>query len=216
MMIAIVGPQGCGKGTQAKLLAEKYGWKHLSIGQVLRELVELRLPESARIAKYMQDGVLVPDEDILLAVKASVDDEDLKRGVVFDGTPRNRQQLELVESTLGESFQAAIFISISEAETLRRLDGRLVCQKCGANFNLATQKPKKEGVCDQCGGKLGRRDDETPEATKIRLQSYHQQTVPLLKIYRRRNILIEIDGERPIETIHREVVSRLEQSGLIK
>ncbi len=215
MIIAIVGPQGCGKGTQAALLAEKYGWRNFSMGEALREIAKLDLPQSRRIAEFQRKGVLVPDEDIALALSTSIEPEDLKKGMILDGAPRNRQQLELIESSLKVGLDKAIYLDISQEESIRRLSGRLVCQKCGANFNTATQPPRKEGKCDRCSGELARRNDETPEAIRQRLQVYEQQTAPLLEIYRRRGILMEINGDRPIDQIHQDIVARLQEAGIV-
>lgn len=197
-------------------MAEKYGWKHLSMGGILREIAELGLPQSKRIAECTQKGILVPDEDIALALSAAIKPGDMEKGLILDGAPRNRQQLELIESSLKAGLDRVIYLSISEEETVRRLDGRMVCRECGANFNIVTQPPQEEGKCDRCGGDLIRRSDETPEAIRQRLQVYRQQTAPLLEIYRRRGILIEVDGERPVEQIHKEIVSFLQEAGLVK
>ncbi|MCJ7827669.1 nucleoside monophosphate kinase, partial [Patescibacteria group bacterium] len=162
---------------------------------------------------------LIPHELIAQGLEEQWTDQMVAGVVVLDGMPRSMDQLVIIEKTMQKlktKIGHALLINISKEESLRRLASRLVCRKCGENFNTVSKKPVKEDVCDKCGGELYRRSDETPSAVKERLSVYHQETGPVIEEYRKRGILIEVDGERSIEAIHEDIVSKLKQVGVIK
>ncbi len=219
MNLIFLGPQGCGKGTQADILAEKLGLFHVSTGAALREAAAKDDAFGREIAALMSHGKLVSDEAIVKVVGSQLTPERFKQGIIFDGTPRLLPQVGLLDRLLAENnavIDRVFFLNISEKETFRRLSGRVVCANCGQNFNLLTKPPAKEGFCDICAGPLQVRADETPTAISERLAIYHSQTLPVLDVYRQRGILEEVDGERSIEIIAADIFSRLEGLGLIK
>ncbi|HBC72323.1 MAG: Adenylate kinase [Candidatus Amesbacteria bacterium GW2011_GWB1_47_19] len=211
MNVAIIGPQGCGKGTQAQLLADKSGLDRVETGKILREIAETNHPWGKRIKNMMLKGVLVSD-DILLAVLKETLLKDVNNGFVFDGTPRNLSQYELIKEILkkkGEKLNVIILLEISEAETVRRISSRRTCSKCGRVYNLVTNPPPAEKVCE-CGGELVHREDDFPEAIIKRLGAYRRSTLKVVDAARREGILVEVDGERPIEEIHSDIISKLQ------
>jgi len=220
MILVITGPQASGKGTQADLLAERLGLVHLSTGVELRKLSQENSPLGRKVAEYVnQKGALVPDGILTKVVKNFLNRNNLKKGIIIDGTPRIEKQLYVLEGLLnnkGAKIDRALYLYISQKEVLKRLGGRLVCPKCARNYHLTTNPPKKKNICDFCAVKLAKREDENPKAIKNRLAIYQKKTKPILKIYQKRGILEKIDGERPIEVIYEDVVERLKKAGLIR
>lgn len=213
MNLIIIGPQGSGKGTQAELLAKKFGLFYLEAGAIIRE----KAKENSDLGKKINEiantqGKLLPDEMTISLIEEKLDSVDIRKGVIFDGYPRSLIQFKALEEYLqkkGQKIDRVIFLTLSEAESLRRLSARRVCEKCGANFNLTTRPSHSEGVCDACGGRLIQRADDTSERIRARLKEYQKQTVPLVSFWRRQGILEEVDGERPIEVIFEEILERL-------
>lgn len=210
MNIAILGPQGSGKGTQAALLSEKMGLTHIETGKLLREIACLNNSFSKKIKKTMLEGNLVSD-DILKKVLISVLESANDEGIVFDGTPRNLVQYTLLKNILAArkmKFDKIIMIDISEKETIKRLTSRRTCKECGKIYNLITNPPPTNNVCE-CGGVLYQRDDDKPEAIIKRLENYKKETIPVLEAAQKDQILIELDGERPIEEIYKDIIAQL-------
>jgi adenylate kinase len=206
MNILILGPQGSGKGTQAQLLAEKMGYYYVESGRILREAAKTN-PAVDEIIN--QKGQLLPDEETFSLIKGKIESEaqDLNK-VVFDGFPRSAKQYSLLKDWLhseGTKLDLAILLEISEEETIKRLSARRTCEKCGKVYNLITNPPPKEGC--SCGGKLSQRIDDTPEAIKTRLVAYREVTTPLVDQLGREGILIELNGERPIQTIFQDILA---------
>lgn len=201
--IIFIGPQGSGKGTQAKILSEKLGIPHISTGDMLRGAQgELK----QQIDEVINKGHLVSDDLMLKILKQRIQMSDCKKGFILDGFPRNLPQVKLLEKIT--TIDKVIEITLSDNEAVTRISGRLTCEKCKAGYNeLTAPKPKKPGVCDICQGKLIRRADDTEEAVKKRLQIYHKETEPILKTYK--NITIQINGNQPIENISKEILQRL-------
>lgn len=214
MNLIFVGPQGSGKGTQAKLVAEKFGLFYLEAGVIIRQKAKENSPLGKRINEIANvRGELLPD-----ALTASLMEEKLNlvdnRSVVFDGYPRNVAQFKVLERYLqgkGEKIDKVFFLTLSKEESIRRLSGRRVCEKCKENFNLITKTPKLAGICSSCGGKLIQRSDDTPERIEARLKEYQKQTTPLILFSGKLGILEEINGERPIEVIFEDILRRLKQ-----
>lgn len=212
MNLIILGPQGSGKGTQAKLLVEKLGLVYLEMGEVLRELASKKTSSGEKIASFQSQGKLVTDEIITEVLKSFLTEENFKKGILFDGFPRNLSQANLLEDELKNhqvKIDKVIFLNISFQESLRRLKARRICPVCGANYNLVTMPPKNGELCDQCGSQLITRSDETDEAIKERLGVYQKETLPLIEIYRQKGILLEVNGEQSVGTIHLEILKNL-------
>jgi adenylate kinase len=205
MNIIFLGPQGAGKGTQARLLAEKLNLFYLESGSFLRKVAS-RDPRVDKIIN--KKGRLLPDSETFNLIKDYLEEERPDwQGVVFDGYPRSIPQYELLKAWLGEKgakIDMAILIYISDEESVRRLSARRICEACGEVYNLITNFPPKDGC--KCGGKLVQRPDDRPEAIVERLKEYKKTTEPLIEVFEKEGILTKVDGERPIETISEEIL----------
>lgn len=202
MKILIIGPQGSGKSTQAELLSKKLGIFYLSTGNISRKIARENTPLGRKVKKIMESGRLVDDQTILQVVEKVLQG---KKNFVAEGFPRNLFQAKKFK----KGFNKVFYLKISQKEIIRRLTARRICQNCKANFNLITTPPKKERVCDFCGGELIQREDDSKEAIKKRLEIYQKATKPLLDFYRQKGIFQEVDGERPIEVIFKDILSRV-------
>jgi adenylate kinase len=202
MKIIIFGPQGSGKGTQAELIARHHKLPYISTGDIFRYHLKNQTELGKKVAEYVNQGHLVPDELTNEVVKARINQPDCAVGFVLDGYPRNKTQLEFLNQIATMDF--AIVIELSDEEAIKRLGGRLAC-KCGLSYHLEFNPPKKEGICDKCGDKLFKRDDDKLEAIKERLGIYHQETEPLLKIYEDQGILYRVDGANSIQEVYQGV-----------
>lgn len=212
MNILILGPQGSGKGTQAQLLSERFGFIHIEAGNLLREVAK----NDARINEIVNiKGELVPVSETLLLIEKKIEEQGgLQKGVIYDGFPRAYDQYLPLKEWLrskNQKVDLAFLITIKEEETIKRLSNRRVCEKCGEVFNLVTNPPKIEGLCDNCGGTLIHRVDDQPETIRKRLKLYHDRTEPLVAELRREGILYEFDGERSIDEIQNDLVRVVEQ-----
>ena len=202
MNIIIFGPQGSGKGTQAELIARSHNLPYVSTGDIFRYHLKNETQLGRQAAAYMDQGELVPDDVTNQIVHDRINQPDCTVGFVLDGYPRNRSQLEFLNSVSKIDF--AIVIEIDDQSAVKRLSGRLAC-KCGLSYHLEHNPPKQEGICDKCGGFLFKRDDDKEEAIKKRLEIYHQETEPLLKIYEDLNILHRVDGTKDIDAVYRQI-----------
>lgn len=214
MNLILTGPQGCGKGTQAELLVKRYGMNYVDMGSILRSIANSENKFASVVKEHQEKGELVPDEYVLLIAWDHISKQDKNKGFIFDGYPRSVPQYEHVQDMLmkfGKKLDRVIYLDISEEETIKRLSTRRTCTKCGSIFNLITNPPTSEGKCDNCGGELKQRTDDQPEAIKERLKEYHRYTQPVLKKAEEEGILLKINGERPIEEIHEEIVNKLEE-----
>lgn len=190
--IALLGPPGAGKGTQAKLLAEKTGLVHLSTGDILREEVARDTALGQAAKGYMDRGDLVPDDLILDMIRERITRAD---GFILDGFPRTVVQAEaLAEIT---SLDGAINVALSREEVIHRLSSRRVCQDCGKIYNLLFNPPEMDMRCDACGSLLFQRNDDQPDVIENRYAVYTQETAPLIEYYSKQGLLYEVDGERP-------------------
>ncbi len=202
MNILLIGPQGSGKGTQAKLLSERLKIPHISTGDLLRNATgELRRD----IDSYIVAGNLYPDEKMLKILKERFEEKDCKNGFILDGFPRNLKQAEMLDKIT--KIDKAIEISVSDKEAVRRLSGRVSCENCGAGFNNTTMPSKIAGKCDVCGGKLIQRDDDKPEAIKKRLKIYHENTERILKHYDS----VKINGEQSVGAAFGDILQALRE-----
>jgi adenylate kinase len=204
--IILFGPQGSGKGTQADLLVEKYGLKHISPGELFRAEVSRGTPLGKQLKDYMDKGLLVPKE-----INFKVVYEALKAinftNFILDGFPRSQEQADYLETIA--KIDAAIEIHISDEEAVKRISSRFMCEKCSAGYNTISIKPKKAGICDKCQGKLVQRADDTPEAVRKRLTIYHEQTEPLKVFYGNKKAYKEVNGEQEIAKVFKELEKAL-------
>jgi len=200
--IIFIGPQGSGKGTQAKIISEELAIPHISTGDLFR-MLEGELREE--VNSYINKGSLVPDELTVRILKERISKEDCKDGFILDGFPRNIAQAEMLDKIT--TIDKVIEITISDELAIERISSRWSCKKCGAVYNSITNLPKRENICDKCEGELYRRADDNPEAIKKRLETYHKETEPILEKYMR--ILETIDGEQEIDKISNEILGNL-------
>jgi adenylate kinase len=204
MNIILLGPQGSGKGTQAQLLAEKHDLLHLATGDLLRETAK----RDEIIKKQLASGKLFSDKQMITLVEKKIADEP--RGIIFDGFPRTLAQAESLDEIT--TINVVIELKLNDAEAIKRISGRRECSQCHAVFGWEI-KPRKEGSCNRCGGKLVQREDDKPEAVKKRLAQYHDETEPLLEYYRPRNIVYTVDASRSIDVIFKELCEIIERAG---
>jgi adenylate kinase len=203
MNVIFVGVQGSGKGTQAKVIAKEMGLCHISTGDLLRGVTgELK----EKVDSVINAGQLVSNDLILDILKKRMGEDDCRDGIILDGFPRNLEQAKLLDSEV--KIDKVVEIKISDEESLRRLSGRVGCEKCGAGYNLYTApKPTDFEKCDKCGGKLIQRADDNEEAIKKRIQTYHDETEPVLEFYVEK--MVVIDGERGIQEISGDILGKL-------
>lgn len=197
MNIILLGPPGAGKGTQAKRLIEKYGIPQISTGDMLRAALKAGTPLGLEAKKFMDQGALVPDSVVIGLVKERIQQSDCAKGYMLDGFPRNVSQAEALDamlSELGQKIDHVVSIEVPSEELVGRLTGRRTCRACGAGFHVMFDPPKKEGVCDKCGGELYQRDDDNVATVTSRLQVYEGQTKPLIDYYQKQAKLRPIHG----------------------
>ena len=212
MKIIMLGAPGAGKGTQAKMIAEKYSIPHVSTGDIFRANIKEQTELGMEAKKYMDQGLLVPDELTVKILLDRVAKDDCKNGYVLDGFPRTIPQAEVLDkavSELNDSIDFAINVDVKDENIIRRMSGRRACLKCGATYHIEHIPPKKEGICDKCGSELVLRDDDKPETVEKRLKVYHEQTQPLIDYYNKKGILKEVDGSQDMKDVFNAIVSIL-------
>ena len=212
MNLILLGPPGAGKGTQAKRLVERYGIPQISTGDMLRAAVKAGTPLGLEAKKFMDAGALVPDSVVIGLVRERIQQPDCARGYMLDGFPRNVAQAEALDAMLAELRQRidhVVCIEVPNEELMRRLTGRRTCRSCGAGFHVAFDPPKKDGVCDHCGGELYQRDDDNEATVANRLKVYAAQTEPLIVYYERQGKLRRIAGLGPIDEIFGRIAAAL-------
>ncbi|MCI4454187.1 MAG: adenylate kinase [Thermodesulfobacterium sp.] len=213
MNIVFLGPPGAGKGTQAKILIERYGIPQISTGDMLREHRAKGTELGKKAQEYMDKGQLVPDEIILGMVKERLSQPDCQKGFILDGFPRTVAQAEALDkllSEMGKKLDFALALIVPDDLLVERLTGRRTCKNCGMMYHIKYKPPKVEGKCDVCGGELYQRPDDNEETVRNRLKVYHEQTAPLIEYYKNKGILREIDGSKSIEEITQQIISILE------
>ncbi|MBS3127785.1 adenylate kinase [Candidatus Woesearchaeota archaeon] len=194
--ILLIGPQGAGKGTQAKLLAKQYHIPHISTGDLFREHIKRQTVLGLQAKTLIDKGKLVPDRITMEMVKERLEDKDCQQGFLLDGVPRTLPQAEMLDEIV--EITHVIEIKINDDLAVKRLSARRQCKQCGRIYGLDLPE-KKKGVCDDDNALLYQRDDDKPEAIKKRLELYHDETEPLLEYYRPRNIVFQVDGSLPAE-----------------
>ena len=206
MNIVLLGAPGAGKGTQAAKLVEKYGFAHISTGDILRAAVKNQTPLGIEAKKYMDAGDLVPDELVIGLVKERLKDDDTKAGFILDGFPRTSAQAVALSTELAElerPLDAALLVDVDKEVIIGRLTSRRVCRDCGY---IGTEADK---VCPKCGGEMYQRDDDNETTVRNRLDVYAKRTSPLIDYYKGKGLLKSVDGDRPVDTVYVDVKALL-------
>ena len=197
MRLILLGAPGAGKGTQAEILSRELGIPTISTGNILRAAMKAGTEVGLKAKSYVDSGKLVPDDVIIGIIRERLAEPDCKNGYILDGVPRTIAQAEAMERS-GISFDAVVAIEVSDDTIVARMGGRRVCESCGASYHIVNVPPKKEGVCDVCGGKLVQRRDDNPETVRDRLAVYHKETEPLKGFYEARGILKTVEDQSTV------------------
>jgi adenylate kinase len=208
-----LGPPGAGKGTQAKVVAAKLGIPHLSSGDIFRENIKNETELGMLAKQYIQKGELVPDDVTVAMIRERLSRRDCASGAILDGFPRTTAQAAALDEILvemGGQIKKVPFIKVSDDVLIRRLSGRLTCRAQGHIFHKEFNPPKVSGVCDIDGSEVYQREDDKPETVARRIRVYGEQTQPLVDYYKQRGVLLEVDGDQPIENVTAELVKLLE------
>ena len=212
MKIIMLGAPGAGKGTQAKRIADRYGLPHVSTGDIFRANIKGGTELGMEAKKYMDQGMLVPDELTVKILLDRVAQEDCKNGYILDGFPRTIPQAEVLDKALTElndKIDYAVNVDVPDENIIHRMSGRRACLACGGTYHLEYIPTKVEGICDVCGAELVLRDDDKPETVKKRLEIYHEQTQPLIDYYNKKEILRNVDGTQDIAVVFNTIVEIL-------
>ncbi|MDD5382177.1 MAG: adenylate kinase [Candidatus Margulisbacteria bacterium] len=210
MILVFLGPPGSGKGTQAKMLAEKLKIPHISLGDILREEVRQGSDIGKRAREFMDAGKLVPDELTIELTRKRISDPDCMSGCIIDGFPRSAVQAEAFDNMLDEmklELGKVIYFKVDKEQVVERLSGRRSCKNCGAVFHVKYKRPKVENKCDLCGGELYQRKDDEEKAIRTRFEVYAEQTKPLIERYQKQNKLAAIDAGGSIESVFSRLLS---------
>ena len=205
MNILLIGIQGCGKGTQAKILEEKFGWKHITTGNLLRESIENKTELGLAAKKFMDEGELVPDKYVFQIVEDAL--TNAKNGTILDGFPRNMEQLKYLEKNF--TIDKVVLLELSDEKALERVSSRRNCVDCKKDYNLLYSKPKVEGICDVCGGKIVQRDDDHESAILKRIEKFYNDTSDVISYFSDEGKLFRVNADDPINTIQENIVKAL-------
>ncbi len=212
MNLILLGPPGAGKGTQAKMLMDRYGIPQISTGDILRAAVKDGTPMGLKAKSYMDAGALVPDEVVVGIVRERLQQDDCKDGFILDGFPRTVPQADALAealSSLGRPLDAVVSLAVDVEVLVERLTGRRTCRDCGRGYHVKFAPPKVSGVCDACGGELLQRDDDREETIRRRLNVYDEQTSPLIAYYRQAGLLTEVDGMLSMDAVQEAILAHL-------
>ena len=212
MKIIMLGAPGAGKGTQAKMLADKYQIPHISTGDIFRANIKNGTELGKKAKEFMDKGLLVPDELVVDLVIDRFAEDDCKNGYILDGFPRTIPQAEALDkalSAINDSVDYAVNVEVPDENIITRMGGRRACVGCGATYHVEFNPTKVEGVCDRCGKELILRDDDKPETVKKRLDVYHEQTQPLIDYYTNKGIIKEVDGTQDMNKVFKDIVDIL-------
>lgn len=207
MQLVMLGLPGAGKGTQAARIQQEFAIAHISTGDMFRAAINAGTALGDTVKSYLDKGMLVPDEVTIAVVRERLIAADTVKGFVLDGFPRTLQQAAALDDTLADlqkDLTSVLYIHVPERVLLARLTGRRICKECGATYHVVFQPPRAEGVCDQCGGVLYQRADDTEAAVATRLEQY-AQTAPLVEYYQDRGLLRQVDGEQSVDQVYAEI-----------
>ena len=212
MDVILLGPPGAGKGTQAKMMIEKWRIPQVSTGDILRAAVREGTQLGLEAKGFMDEGGLVPDSVVIGIIEERIKEPDAADGFILDGFPRTIAQAEALEKILSDNdrkIEHVISIEVDDDELVTRLTGRRMCKSCGESFHMVFNQPSVENVCDTCSGELYQRDDDQEDTIRQRLEVYHEQTSPLIEYYRERGGLREVDGAGSISDIFDQIAAKL-------
>lgn len=208
MNLVLMGPPGAGKGTQGELLAKKLGVDTISTGVMLRTAIKEQTEIGKQVEALINDGKLVPDDIMVELVKERLSKPDCEKGFILDGFPRTTAQAEALTAS-GVKIDKVLSLEVDDEVIVARLSSRRECSKCGAPYNVISNKPQKEGVCDKCGGDLIQRADDNPDTIQNRLNVYHTQTEPIKSYYEKLGLLVTAQGEEELADTTRNVDNAL-------
>jgi adenylate kinase len=211
--IVLLGGPGAGKGTQAKLLQDQFRIPQISTGEMLRQAVQNGAALGKQAKRFMDRGELVPDSLILDLVEERLSAKDSRGGFLLDGFPRTVTQAQAFDTMLAERnlvLDGAVSLRVPTATLVARLSGRRTCRRCGAMYHVRFNAPKRDGVCDQCGGGLYQRDDDREETIKARMEVYERQSAPVYEHFRAQGLLLEVDGTGSAEEVFRKILQQLQ------
>ena len=217
MYIIFLGAPGAGKGTQAARVAQEMELVHIATGDLFRQAQEQGTELAIQARSYMEKGMLVPDEITIEMVLERISAPDCESGVIFDGFPRNLKQAEALDEALpkqGRAMDNVVYIKVSEKELLERLSGRWICRQCQTPYHAVNAPPRVWGKCDQCGGELYQRPDDTVETIKKRLEVYSEETAPLIDYYTRVGKLLEVAGEGEVDEVAKRIIQALRRESV--
>ncbi len=214
MKIIMLGAPGAGKGTQAKMLAERYAIPHISTGDIFRMNIKNNTELGQKAKGYMDAGQLVPDELVVDLVVDRIKAQDCMNGFILDGFPRTIPQAEALDYALNnqnEKIDYAINIDVPDENIINRMSGRRACVGCGATYHIINNPTKVENKCDACGESLILREDDKPETVKKRLEVYHEQTQPLIDYYEKQGVVLTVDGTLDLDVVFKEITKVLDK-----
>ena len=209
----IMGVQGSGKGTQAKLLADAFDLVHISVGDIFRWNVQYHTKVGAQVRRVMAAGRLLEDDLVESVVRDRLAVHDWNHGFIVDGFPRNARQAEFFLESY--DIDAVVVLDIPDDEVVRRVLARRLCSNCGLDYNLIAHRPKVEDRCDVCGGQLVSREDDQPDALQARVRDYHDKTTPILELFQRKEYVITVDATRGVDDVQAEIRERLGLPGAL-
>ena len=215
MKAILIGAPGAGKGTQAAILKNDYGYQHLASGDLLRAAVRANTELGREAKRYMDQGELVPDEIVIGMILECLDSAGNGSGIIFDGFPRTREQARALDRALEPTehgIDAVLYMDVPQEILLERLTNREQCTECGTIYNWKINPPQQEGLCDRCGGGLYQRMDDNERTVARRLQAYFSQTLPLIRYYETTGQLQRIDGNQPIRAVTATILEALERA----
>ena len=218
MKLIILGAPGSGKGTTATVLREKYSLAHISTGDIFRANIKNGTPLGVEAKSYIDKGALVPDSVTIRMVEDRLAQDDTKNGYILDGFPRTLAQAQALDEILaksGSSIDAVLSIVVDDEIIKDRVSSRRVCEKCGASYNVRFKPTKVEGVCDECGGKVVQRADDTAETVAARLETYYKNTKPLIDFYEARGLIVEGNNDKSSEDCLKQIEEGLKSKDLI-
>lgn len=208
MNILFMGPPGAGKGTQAERIVSRFNIPHISTGDAFRLAMKQETPLGLQAKSFVEQGLLVPDEVTNGIVRERLAQQDCASGFLLDGFPRTLAQASALDEMLtdmGRKIDRVINLKVDRSLLLARLTGRRICKSCGSTYHMVFNPPKQQGLCDKCGGELYQRSDDTEEKVGTRLDEYMSKTAPLLAYYTEKNLLCEVDGEKDIDQVTKDI-----------